>query len=260
MQITLNPVPQVDLGSDQSICPGASASFSAQTAGATYLWHDGSTGPTYATSAPGPVSVTVTVNGCSALDAADVIALPSPIAALGNDTTLCDGATMLLNAQQAGATYQWSTGSNAPSLVVSTAGNYALTVNLNGCTASDAITVAYFSPTSLNLGPDRLLCPGETVTLSTGISGAHIWSTGSNSPSITVGSGGDYWVAVQVAACFARDTVSIAYVPLIAPDLGPDRTLCEGDTLALGAGGLCSSALSTGASTGFHPCLGLGHL
>jgi len=250
VQVTLNPVPQVDIGADQSICPGASASFMAQIPGATYLWHDGSTGASYTASAAGPVSVTVTVNGCSALDAAEVIALPAPIVALGSDTTLCEGTTMTLSVEQAGATYQWSNGSTAPAIVVSAAGNYAVNVNLNGCTASDAIAIAYFSPSALDLGPDQLLCPGQTATLSTGISGTHAWSTGSGAASITVTTGGVYSVAVQVAACIARDTVSIAYVPLVAPDLGPDRVLCEGDTLALNVQSGGSAVLwSTGSAS-----------
>lgn len=250
VQVTFNPLPQVDIGADQSICPGASASFSALTAGASYLWHDGSTGATYATGSAGPVSVTVTVNGCSATDAAQVIALPAPIAALGNDTTLCAGATYTLSAQQAGATYAWSTGSTAPAIAVSAPGTYGVTVNLNGCTASDAVSISYFDPAALDLGPDRLLCPGETATLSTGISGAHAWSTGATGPAITVGSGGLYWVAVQVAACVARDTVSIAYVPLTQPDLGPDRVLCEGDTLALSVtAGAAAVQWSTGSAS-----------
>ena len=46
VEVTFNAIPNVDLGADQSICPGASAFFDASTPGATYLWHDGSTLPT----------------------------------------------------------------------------------------------------------------------------------------------------------------------------------------------------------------------
>lgn len=250
VQVTINPVPVVEIGGDQSICPGSAASFNATTPGASYLWQDGSTAPTYSTAAQEPVSVTVTVNGCSTTDQAQVIVLPVPVVQLGNDTTLCEGASLLLSAQQAGATYQWSDGSTGPGLIVTSAGTYQVVVDLNGCTATDAISVELFSPATLDLGPDQLRCPGEVVALTTGISGAHLWSTGATSNAISLSSPGSYWVQVQVAACTVRDTVVIDYVPLVAPNLGADRVICTGDTAWLVVPLNAASTLwSTGSSS-----------
>src|SRR5690606_4557889 len=85
----------------------------------------------------------------------------------------------------------------------------------------------------LELGPDQLHCPGESVGLGTGIAGQHLWSTGATGSTITVSEPDLYWVRVQVAACVVSDTVRIDYVPLVTPDLGGDRTLCEGDSVVL---------------------------
>ena len=233
IEVTINPLPLVDLGGDQSVCPGVSASFDATTPGASYLWQDGSTGATYTASEAEPVSVTVTVNGCSAADQAAIIVLPTPIAALGNDTTICEGASLLLDVAQQGASYLWNDGSTGSAVSVSGAGSYSVTVDLNGCAASDAINVAVFHPASLELGPDQLHCPGESVGLGTGIAGQHLWSTGATGSTITVSEPDLYWVRVQVAACVVSDTVRIDYVPLVTPDLGGDRTLCEGDSVVL---------------------------
>ncbi|HRF80813.1 MAG TPA: hypothetical protein PL070_12095, partial [Flavobacteriales bacterium] len=46
INIAFTPLPLVDLGPDRSICPGDATSFDATTAGASYLWSDGSTEPT----------------------------------------------------------------------------------------------------------------------------------------------------------------------------------------------------------------------
>lgn len=249
VQVTINPLPVVEIGGDQSICPGFTASFNATTPGASYLWQDGSTAPTYTTATQEPVSVTVTVNGCSATDQAQVTVLPLPIVHLGNDTTICEGASLLLDAQVPGATYQWSDGSTSPSMMVTDAGTYQVLVDLNGCTATDAIDVAVFSPATLDLGPDQLHCPGEAVTLATGITGTHLWSTGATGSAITLSSPGNYWVQVQVAACTVSDSVVIDYVPLIAPDLGGNRVLCAGDTAWLVVDAGAASVLWSTGST-----------
>ncbi|MBK8497291.1 MAG: gliding motility-associated C-terminal domain-containing protein [Flavobacteriales bacterium] len=242
IDVTINPVPVVDIGGNQSICPGSSASFDATTPGASYMWQDGSTASTYSGSSTQTVSVTVTVNGCSTADNAAIDVLPSPLADLGNDTTICEGASLLLDVSQTGATYTWSDGDMSGTRTITQAGTYAVIVDLNGCMASDAITVEVFDMNILDLGPDQLHCPGELATLSTGVAGGtQTWSTGASGSSITVSQSGSYWAQVQVAACTVRDTVLIAYVPLIAPDLGDDIVICEGDTLPL-------AVLSNGAT------------
>lgn len=234
VDVTIVPLPVVEIGGDQSICPGGSASFDATVPGASYLWQDGSTASTYTGILAEAVSVIVTVNGCSASDAAAIAVLPAPIADLGNDTTLCEGAALLLDVTQAGASYQWSNGGTSGTQNISTPGIVGVTIDLNGCVATDEIMVDVFDMQSLDLGPDQLHCPGVSTTLSTGIiGGTQTWSTGGTGSTITVSQGGSYWAQVQVAACVVRDTILIAYVPLVAPDLGDDVIICAGDSAVL---------------------------
>ncbi|MBK8227162.1 MAG: gliding motility-associated C-terminal domain-containing protein [Flavobacteriales bacterium] len=231
--VTFLPLPVFDIGPDQSICPGAAATFDATTPNASYLWQDGSTAPTYTLYGEGPVSVTVTVTGCSEDDSANVIALPAPVVNLGNDTTLCSGASLTLSAAQPNAAYAWSTGASTSTISVNAAGTYTVSVDLNGCTASDAINVSVFDPVGLDLGDDQLLCPGESATLAANIVGQYEWSNGAVTASISASSAGTYWVNVTQAACVATDTVVVAFVPLGAPELGAPITLCEGDSIRL---------------------------
>jgi len=233
VNVAFLPLPVFDIGPDQSICPGVQATFDATTANASYLWQDGSTSATFSTVGEGPVSVTVTVTGCSADDAANVIQLPAPIADLGADTTICAGASLVLSAAQSNAAYSWSTGAITPSITVNAAGNYSVTVNLNGCTASDAVAVAVFDQAGLDLGADQSLCPGESVALIANLAGQYQWSTGASAATINVSTAGTYWVNVTQAACIATDTVVVAVVPLVAPELGDPVTICEGDSIQL---------------------------
>jgi PKD repeat protein len=58
---------------------------------------------------------------------------------LGNDTSLCPGSSLTLNAGSSGFTYLWSTGSTDTSIVVNSAGTYWLTVDNGSCEVSDTI-------------------------------------------------------------------------------------------------------------------------
>jgi gliding motility-associated-like protein len=231
--ITLIPLPVVDLGADTSLCPGASLLLDATTTGANYLW---STGATTATviATPGNWSVTVTVNGCSGSDAISIGTLAAPLADLGNDTTLCDGAVLVLDAGQPGATYLWQNGATTPTIIVPQAGTYGVTVELNGCTASDQVNVAYFTPASVDLGQDTALCPGTTVGWSFNLpSASYLWSDGSTSAQFTTGTAGTVWLMAGAPGCMGTDTVVVSVVPLPQPGLGDDVTGCAGDTVQL---------------------------
>jgi gliding motility-associated-like protein len=133
---------------------------------------------------------------------------------------------------------------------VNAAGDYTVLVDLNGCTASDEISISVFDPLGLDLGPDLQICPAESAVLTANLVGIYAWSNGAATPSIEVNQSGTYWVNVTEAACTTSDTVIVAVVPLAMPELGGPYTLCEGDSLQLSVQpGGASVSWSTGAST-----------
>jgi hypothetical protein len=143
--------------------------------------------------------VDVTANGCTSSDAITVGALTPPTVSLGNDTTLCPGATILLSASGAGLSYTWQDGSTSSTFNVSAAGTYDVTVtDANGCTGTDAIDVSYASPSAVNLGSDTTICSGAMLTLDATLSGAtYLWSTGATTATISVSTPGSYSVDVD---------------------------------------------------------------
>lgn len=72
---------------------------------------------------------------------------PFPGINLGRDTMLCPGASAVTLRNYAdfgnypGATYLWSNGASTPTIQVSNIGTYSATINYNGCTATDSMTI-----------------------------------------------------------------------------------------------------------------------
>ena len=68
---------------------------------------------------------------------------PSTILSLGNDTTLCIGETLLLNATNSFATYKWQDNSINSKYTVTKEGTYWVRVTEGCVTKSDTINVSY---------------------------------------------------------------------------------------------------------------------
>ena len=152
---------------------------------------------------------------------------------LGQDTTLCAGDSLLLNAFHPGlppnVDYTWSTGDSVPAIWVSTSGTYFVTVtNSSGnLTDIDSILVNFLALPSLNLGYDSLICPGDSILLSAPTGPWNLlWSTGDSGSTTFANQNGSYWVQAQNGNCNIGDTVYFA--PALQPfvALGVDTSWC----------------------------------
>jgi hypothetical protein len=106
----------------------------------------------------------------------------------------------------------WSTGAKTPGITVSEPGIYSLTlIGPSGCNVSDTIAITAVDTPSVDLGPDRLLCPGEKITLDAG-SGfiSYSWFGGSSAQTLEVSNPGFYFVTVSNGAgCDGYDFVQV---------------------------------------------------
>jgi hypothetical protein len=238
-----------DIGNDTAICQGNTVIIDVTRAGATYLWQDGSTNPVYAITQTGSYNVFVQLYSCFLRDTIQVTVQPVPVVNLGSDTSLCAGQSLALNATTSGATYQWNDNSTMPTLQVNNSGAFAVTVTVNGCSATDNMVVAQSNtPPAFSLGNDTAYCNAFSATLSAG--SAALWSTGVTAPQIAVNAAGTYWASVSSGCGTASDTIVIiqATVPIV--NLGNDTALCSGATLLLGAFNAGATYLWQDASTG----------
>jgi predicted outer membrane repeat protein len=149
--------PSVFLGNDTAICEGNTLTLNAGNHNATYEWSTGAATQTITVNAAGSYFVTVTDSMGTASDTIQVDLSAFPVVALGNDTFIASGVTLVLDAGNAGATYLWSTGAVTQTIAVSTSGTYSVTVtNAAHCSGSDAIKVTVNSTGVHEVIPDAL--------------------------------------------------------------------------------------------------------
>ncbi len=226
----------LNLGNDTTLCPGSSFVLNATTAGATYLWQNGSSLPTFTVNGPGTYWVQVTVNNCTASDTIHVLPGVATAFNLGPDTTLCNGAQLVLQPAVTG-TYLWQNGSVANSFTVTATGTYWVQVTTACGVVSDTIHVNVVNTVLVNLGNDTLLCPGSTMVLNAGNPGAsYLWQNASTAQTFTVNTAGTYWVKVTQTGCIGTDTIHVQYYNTSTLNLGNDTTVCGAVSMVLQSG------------------------
>src|SRR5690606_41555627 len=99
----------------------------------------------------------------SEYDTLVVMTSPLPVVTLGNDTAICVGSSLTLDAGNAGAAYLWSTNATTQTIAVATAGTYSVTVTDGFCSASDTIVVSTNPLPVVALGSDTTICAGDTL-------------------------------------------------------------------------------------------------
>jgi gliding motility-associated-like protein len=252
INVNVDPVPVVDLGNDTTICEGNTVPLNAAYPGATYSWSTGSTASSISVNSTALYKVTLVLGQCSAKDSINVTVSPLPVVNLGNDTTICQGNSVQLNATYAGATHLWNTGATTSSINVNSSGNYSVTNTLNGCTATDAINVTVNPNPVVNLGNDTSFCQGTSVVLDATYPGAtYVWSTGATSATISVNASGTYTVSSTLNGCTAADSKNITVKPLPTVSLGADISVCQMLQLNAAVAGATSYTYlwNTGATT-----------
>lgn len=212
--IAIGQPPVVNLGADTTICSGYMLD-AGYTIG-TYEWSTGDTTQMISVSnASGIVRMdTISVAytdtfGICGFDTIILMVEPEPLVSLGADTTICFGSSTTLNAGP-GSSYIWSSGATTQTISVSNAGVYSVTATSlsNGCQAIDSIEI--FLSTPVALGPDTVVCAGDTLMLMSSITGTYAWSTGATTQSIGVTTGGTFSVTVTDGlGCSSTDDVVV---------------------------------------------------
>lgn len=113
---------------------------------------------------------------------------------LGQDTMLCAGEALLLNAYTQNASYLWQDGQTQPAITIDTPGRYHVTVTRNACSRQDSVTVgSRFSYLTIQ-ETDTMLCEGKRITLHAKASPgtSFLWNTGDMGAEITVDQQGPY--------------------------------------------------------------------
>jgi hypothetical protein len=201
----------VYLPEDEILCAGETLSLSIPQSNLIVTWQDGSTGNYYEIITSGVYYATAQVEECVFSDTISVFFQPYAEVYLGNDTTICEGETLLLDAGNPGYTYLWQDNSEGQMFEVSSAGIFSVEVSLNDCSSEDEIQIDVYPNQTFSLGNDTLLCEQTNTSLS--IDGdweSILWSTGANTNEITVESAGLYWATVIDFCTTQNDTIKLS--------------------------------------------------
>ena len=255
----------ITAGGVTTFCQGGNVVLTAN-AGSTYLWSNGAQTQSITVTAGGSYYVTVTnASGCSATSAATTVTVnPLPtVAAITGATNVCSGLTTQLATATTGGT--WSSSNTAVATVSATgvvtgvtAGNVTITytvTNTNGCTATATASVNVNAGTtaSITAGGATTFCQGGSVTLTANVGASYLWSNGAQTQSITVTTGGSYYVTVTNAsgcsATSAATTVTVNPLPVATIVTNGPTSFCQGGSVTLTAGTAATYAWSNGATT-----------
>ena len=141
VEVTIQSIPTFDvLGPDTINCFDDEIVLEhPDSTGTTYIWSDSTAKKTYRVDTTEIVWL-ASFNECgSAIDTINIIFNEEIISELGEDTTICDLDSIILNAFSPGASYLWSTGDTADSIAtMSESKLYTVTVTEGFCTTIES--------------------------------------------------------------------------------------------------------------------------
>lgn len=158
--------PIFDLGPDTAICEDNGVVLTPQQPGSQHLWSDGTSGDSLVVYSSGSYWVEVGPVGCSTVDTINILLLPVPVVDLGLIRSFvepyrsrCSPAIRLrapLGVQRRIMAVDQITGPGA----------YWVQVSLDGCVASDTISIGLEQLPMVELMADTTLCERTTLIIS----------------------------------------------------------------------------------------------
>jgi len=255
--IRVLPLPNIDAGSDISLCPGDSVRLQ-PAGGSTYTWTEKISGFTSKeqTILVSPTQTTLyyvegSNGGCSVMDSVLVTVKQIPTITVTGDTSICLGNEVTLTAQ-GGDTYEWF---DHPS-IISKNGNtivakplqntaYSYRGSKDGCkSAVDSILITVNASLPILKSADTVTCTNDPITVivfpSTGISvtgDCSLLASNADTLLIMPKSSGYIYIAGQRSGCSSIDSlyVRIEETPIVK--LPKDTVLCKGNSLEIQAFG-----------------------
>ena len=247
-QCTFNGV--LSVSSDDSICSGdnynlfATGALSYNWSPANLLSNPNISFPTTTPSQTTTFYVTAfDAAGCSAVDSVEIYVHSLPQAYAGEDTSICPGSTLQLNAS-GGIDYTWIVNDNLSNFLIfnplaSPSDTIEYIVNVkdsNNCSNNDTVVVNVFKNASANAGFNVSICANESYLLEASGGVSYQWEPSDfvnhpNSSSALAFPDDDmnFHVAVTDSnGCTDTDTVQILVFKINA--FG-DTTLCRGDSV-----------------------------
>ena len=261
VNITVNPIPGVNLMNDRTICQGQP--FPVLNGGdnqSSYAWTlDGvavGTSQIVTADKSGTYRVVVTNSfGCENNDDVKITIEPLPTLNLNSSYSLCEGEELVVLAVSNANRFEWRKdgvvipGETTNSITISEEGTYScVATSITNCIKESVFTVTAQAAPNVNLIDDFSLCPRISRTINAGSSpnNTYIWSDGSMSALFNVAPREPslltvvkYSVTVTNAqGCSDSDSINVTFLPLIQASITTDKSgVCNGEPVNLTATG-----------------------
>ena len=255
--ITINSIPVVVAGVDQTVCDGFPVTLSGAGAN-VYAWDNGIVDNVPFVQGVGVITYTLTgtdLNGCFNTDQVDVTVNANPVVDAGIDQMVCDGFAVTLSGAGA-SVYAWDNGilDGVPFVQAVGTITYTLTgTDLNGCFNTDQVDVTVNPLPIIDAGIDQTVCDGVAVTLTGAGGSTYAWDNGITNgiPFIQPVGAMTYTVTgTDMNGCVNTDQVNVTVNPLPAIAAGVDQQMCSGSAVTLNGTGAIAYAWDNGVTDG----------
>lgn len=208
----------------------------------------------------------VTACGDTLCDQVQLTVIGAPTPAVTPPTPVACGATAQLSATVSGTatSHYWQGGDGtwgdvtALNTTYTPAASEVGTVGLSFCAigtcgqtncAAFNLDVLGVPPVSITPGGSTSICQGTTVTLTASGSAPVAWSSGQQTPTITVGTAGTYTVTATTACGQSTASIDVAVTATPVAQISGPATACPGEAIVLTATGGSSYLWVGGEST-----------
>jgi len=241
VNVTVISSATIGITNDTSVCQSQSVTLTV-SGGTSYVWSTGATTTSLIVTPANTTTYSVVVsNGTCANSATVQVAVAFPFTAvISNDTTLCQGPTIVLTVS-GGNQYLWSNGDTTSSISVapSTTTTYSVLASNGGCFDTASVNVTVNPTPVVSISKDTTICRYQTMTFTASGGTSYLWSTGSTKSSIIVqpSSTTIYSVTVSNGTCSATGNVTATVNNVVGATITGTTTLCDGHSTTLSATG-----------------------
>lgn len=159
-----------------------------------------------------------------------IIKINAPQITLGEDTAICIGDTLILNAFEEFSTYIWNDNSTDSILAVTESGKYWIDVvnTYTNCSISDTIMIDLLPLPNFSLGNDTSFCINDSLKIGVNNYNAeYLWNTNSTDSIIFAETIGEYWLKLtDNYGCTNSDTINLSNYQLPVVFIGKDTVIC----------------------------------
>ncbi len=239
LDVTVNPLPIVGAGLDNTICEGNPVTLSGSGAN-SYSWNNGVSNGVSFTPAVGTLTYIVLgtdLNGCSNVDSVIVSVNSTPQANAGLDFSICEGASIELFGQITSGgnppyTFSWDNGVTDGVSFVPPVGTttYNLTVtDLFLCSSTDNVVVFSSPLPVVDAGNDFEVCPNEPIALTASGANFYTWNNSvvDGVPFIQGTGSTSYVVTGFSGLCSNTDTVVVTELSELVVDYQITHAECD---------------------------------